>query len=386
MSSNLATTSNMQLVYASESEWGQAPQGDYSALRIKGQSLDLNKASTESAEIRSDRNITDVVDTSLEAGGQIDFELSIGSYDELFAGSLFNEWSETLNIDIDTREIIVAAETNELIHTGLEEVFKDISIGQWIKLTSDLNNGYYQVINNSGDRVTLSGDPLIDDQPSQLQITGSHIRNGIQPKSYTIERQHLGIEQYFLFTGMFVSQMSLNFASEAMLEGSFTFLGKDAVRSDERDVTNILPAPTTPNTNSVDNFGVLRESGTTQGYIKSLTLEIDNNLRGQKAIANVGLVGVASGRCRVSGRLEAYFQDGALYNKFRDGTPISLDWRLTDNLGNTLISTLPKCKLSNGSISAGSADEDVMATFDFQAILDEATQCSIQLDRFEGDS
>ena len=343
------------------------------------------KASTESAEIRADRNITDIVDTSLEAGGQIDFELSFGSFDELFAGTLFSEWSDALDIVLDDESVTVANASNEVIHDLGEPVFEDIKIRQWVQLISDLNTGHYQVTANSGDRITLSGE-LVDDKPLQLKITGSSIKNDVTPKSYTIERQHLGIDQYFLFTGMHVSQMSLNFASEAMLEGSFTFLGKDAVRYDTTSVDSILPAPTTPNTNSVDNFGALRESGNTQGYIKSLTLEIDNNLRGQKAIANVGLIGVASGRCRVSGKLEAYFQDGALYNKFREGTPISLDWRLTDNDGNTLIFTLPKCKLSNGSISAGSADEDVMATFDFQAILDDETKCSIQLDRFAGDN
>ena len=384
MSSNLATTSNMQLVIARENEWGEPASSDYQTLRIKGQSLDLSKSCTESAEIRSDRNITDIVDTSLEAGGQIDFELSFESYDDLFAGTLFNEWSEPLNINVDDGEIIVASVSNEILHNQGELVFADIAIGQWIQLTTTDNSGYYQVLENTGERIKLSG-ALTDELADSLKITGSYICNGITPKSYTIERQHLGIEQYFLFTGMHVSQMSLNFASEAMLEGSFTFLGKDAVRSDTTSVSNIISAPTTPNTNSVDNFGQLRESGTTQGYIKSLSLEIDNNLRGQKAIANVGLVGVAPGRCRVSGKLEAYFQDGALYNKFRDGTPLSLDWRLTDNDGNTMIFTLPKCKLSNGSISAGSADEDVMATFDFQAILDDTTGCSIQLDKFTGD-
>ena len=39
MSSNLATTANMQLVIAPESEWGKSAEGDYSTLRIKGQSF-----------------------------------------------------------------------------------------------------------------------------------------------------------------------------------------------------------------------------------------------------------------------------------------------------------------------------------------------------------
>ena len=384
--SNLPVTNLMQMVIAPEpeNEWGTPVEGDYTAIRIKSQSLDMALSSIESAEIRADRNIPDVVSTSIEANGQVDFELSYGSHDELFAGALFNNWSAALDINDEGDSIIVASATNEIIHTEGSDVFDNIAIGQWIKLNSDINNGYYQVTSNSGERITLSGEPLLDDQPNQLQIAGSFIRNGVTRKSYTIERQHLDLNKYFLFTGMYVSQMSLNFSTEAMLEGSFTFLGKDAVLNDISQASQIIPAPTTPNTNSVDNFGELRESGESQGLIQSLTLEVDNNLRSQKAIANIGLVGVAPGRCRVSGKLEAYFQNSVLYNKFRYGEPLSLDWRLTDNEGNTLIVTLPKCKLSNGSISAGSADEDVMATFDFQAIFDPITGCSIQIDRFEG--
>ena len=149
-----ADTAKMGMVYAIEDEWGIAPNKKYQTLRPKGQSLGINKTTTESAEIRADRNITDVVDTGLEAQGNIDFELSFGAYDEFLAAGLFSDWSESLDIRSNNGDIRIVASQNQIVHepptppegekAALTSKFDGIKAGQWIRLSGFKaeNNGF----------------------------------------------------------------------------------------------------------------------------------------------------------------------------------------------------------------------------------------------------
>ena len=408
-----ADTSQMGVIYAIENEWGLPPNKEYQTLRPKGQSLGINKTTAESSEIRADRNISDVVDTGLEAQGNIDFELCHGGYDDFFAGGLFSNWSTSLDIRGVDGDIKIVAGSNQIVHEPpapppkpdqpAEKIkgrdvsnsnvlaagkFAAIKVGQWIRISGfkESNNGYCRVEVNNGSSLVVSGLDLTDDKPTagSARIEGSMLRNGVDAKSFTIERQHTDIKQYFLFTGLMVSQLSMNFPIGTMMDGSITFLGKDGQRHDQ-SVTGQAPLPAVeaPIYNSVSNFASLRIAGLdTVGYLQSLNLAIDNGLRGQKAVAHMGLVGVGAGRCKVTGKLEAYFWNKTLYDAFREGESLSLDWRITDPEGATYIFSLPNIKLSKGEIDAGSADQDVMAKFDFMGLFDPGTKCSIQIDSF----
>ncbi len=56
-------------------------------------------------------------------------------------------------------------------------------------------------------------------------------------------------------------------------------------------------------------------------------------------------------------------------------------FRVTDADGNAYVFTLPRVRLTRGSIAAGGPDQDVMADFQFQAVRDPATGATIQIDR-----
>ena len=60
-------------------------------VRITGTTLGLSKDSLQSEEIRSDRQISDYRQGSNQVGGDINFELSYGSFDELLQGVLVSD-------------------------------------------------------------------------------------------------------------------------------------------------------------------------------------------------------------------------------------------------------------------------------------------------------
>jgi hypothetical protein len=60
-------------------------------VRITGTTLGLSKDSLQSEEIRSDRQISDYRQGSNQVGGDINFELSYGSFDQLLQGVLVSD-------------------------------------------------------------------------------------------------------------------------------------------------------------------------------------------------------------------------------------------------------------------------------------------------------
>jgi len=67
----------------------------FEAVRVKSANLGYNPQTTVSSELRSDRQIPDLIKTGFEAGGDLPTELSYGNLDTLLRGALFSEWVET---------------------------------------------------------------------------------------------------------------------------------------------------------------------------------------------------------------------------------------------------------------------------------------------------
>lgn len=88
-SSNLA-----QIALIKETVFGQVPvAGNPQLMRFTGESFKFSITTETSQEIRSDRQITDMIQTDAEAGGDLNYEFSFETYDDLIASALANDWS-----------------------------------------------------------------------------------------------------------------------------------------------------------------------------------------------------------------------------------------------------------------------------------------------------
>ena len=77
-----ADSSRTQLRYIEETTWGTTPASPtFANFRATGETMGLSKSTTQSAEIRSDRQVSDLIATSFSAGGGFGFELSQDTYD-----------------------------------------------------------------------------------------------------------------------------------------------------------------------------------------------------------------------------------------------------------------------------------------------------------------
>ena len=96
------------IAIAAESTFGTAPSTGYKFLRYTGESLAYNINNSQSAEIRNDRNVSDMVRTDASAAGDINFELTFATFDDLLEGVLCGAFSsDTLKNGTTTKSFSI---------------------------------------------------------------------------------------------------------------------------------------------------------------------------------------------------------------------------------------------------------------------------------------
>lgn len=383
----LASTSRVQLRYIKESTFGTTPgAGNCKMLRMTGESFNFDLTKEMSKEIRADRQNASTTTVDAEAAGGFNFHMQYAEYDEIIESLMQGAWAVygTNGVTAAPFTATVAATTitASAAPTG-NDAFTTLKKGQWFRfvLSGDPNNGVWFKVSE----VTAPTTTVITlDTSTAGQASGptagaviqtSRLVNGVTQTSFSFEKEFGDITQFLLYRGMTPNKMSLSFAAAALTDGSFEFMGKNMARA---AVTGLPGTPVASKTydiqNGVRGVGQLWEGGAplTGTFIKSMTMNLENNLRAQKAINNLGSVGIGSGDFAVSGQLEVYFANGTMYDKFLNDTYTKLAVGTQDTDGNGYVFSLPRAMLTSGKVVAGGKNQDAMLSFDFQAYSDDA--------------
>lgn len=119
----MATGSRHSIAYTLESVRGQTPaMPTLQQLRNTGTTLNLSKEILTSDELRDDRMIAEVRHGNKQVGGDINFALSYGTYDDFLAAALCGTWSGD--------ELVVGVART---HFSIERHFADI--GKYLRYT-----------------------------------------------------------------------------------------------------------------------------------------------------------------------------------------------------------------------------------------------------------
>ncbi len=367
------------------------------ALRIAGESLDFNIKTDSSKEIRSDRQTSDLILVGAEAAGGFTFELSYGEFDPFIEATLQGTWSvfgtNGVGAAIPTSATFTANTLTAGANTTGTSLFTTLALGQWVKVSGSSITGqniWAQVSTVTAPTATVltfQGTPftgLTGNGGVAVTISASRATNGVVQRSFTLEKTFTDITQTMTYTGMTADKMSFKLASGAILTGSVDFKGK-TMTPQAGTLLNATVTPSTSNKvmNGVNNVLNVLEGGAALAgtFIKNLTLDIGNNLRGLDGISNLGNVAIASGNADVKGTIEFYFADATIYNKFVNNTSTSLSFRVNDALGNGYVFTLPNVNYSTGKVTAGSINQDVMVSMGFTAVRDTVSGSTILIDR-----
>lgn len=388
----MSDANRTQLRYKVESSFGTAPGGTYQEIRETGETLAPTRNYITSAELRSDRQVADLVLGDVSAGGAVNVEMSYGTYDDWLAAAL--QHSQTWASAVTVTQSDMSADTTDNSFNSTAD-FGSLVEGQWIKVSGFANaenNGYFKIITkSSSSKIIVAGAAALSNETPGTPVTiyqGAYITNGTTFNTFTIEREYEDIASTFeLFTGMGVSQMDINIQAGAIFTGAFTFLGKTGASATSSDASGNTAATTTDVLNAMNNVQAIYEgapSGDVYGSLSAISLafSLNNNLRARQQIGSTGAISLGSGTVSVTGTLSQYFASAALFNKFLADTPTSFAWIVGDAAGNRYVFEFPQVKFSTGQRPATAINTDVIAELGFTAYRDPSELITIRIARF----
>lgn len=379
---SFSTANRTQIAVVKEVTAGTTPATPvFDTLNYTNEDVNLNVETITSETIRADRQTSDLVRTSVDVSGSIGAEVQVEAYETLLASALQSTWSTAIN---ETASSVTVGSSNNITVTG---AFTNAVAGQWIKVAGAVNaenNGWHKIASvDSNDSVTISAGSTLTSESFTGDVYGKLLRNGTTTSSYTIEKlfNDTTTPTYFRFTGAEVTDMSMSFETGAILNASFSFMGRSGTVS-ESAVAGATYNPVSSNAvlDSVNSLGQIKEDDTAStSSFQSLSIDLTNNSRGQSAIGVEGYVGIGHGSVGITGSTSIYFEDKSTFEKYKNGTPFSLSFVLSSVDGDMVI-TIPRAKFSSMTVVASGINTDIVADAQFTAIADPTTNCMIQLD------
>ncbi len=396
---SFGTSNRVALRIVEETNWGETPASpSLDALRFTSESLNYNADFITSEEIRSDRMTPDTIQVSSMGSGDINGEWSYATYDLLIEGVMFSSWATTGDTITDDSEISITKTTGTPNTWELGSVTTDLTaqswvVGQFLKIEgfSVAGTFYAQIVSiDAADSITIqpTSDVATEAAGDDVTVTPlNYVRNGTTKKHYTIQKEFsdLVTPEYLNLTGCRVGSWTLELATGSILTTSFTVMAKDAQMTESQfGSATENAANTNAVLNAVDNIAAIVFDGDPGGstfYFNSLSLTVGNHLRRQEALGTLGLIGVEPGRIALTGSIELYFENSALYDKFRAATTFSLSFLAQDAAGNTYVVTIPRAKYTSMEIVAGGLDQDIFASAEFEGLVNTAGTYQIQVSR-----
>lgn len=391
------TSNRVSLRYLPETTFGTTPTlsntVQYQELRYTGETLNYGATFEPSQEIRADRMTPDTVLVGRTSEGDINGELSYGTYDSLIEHVMYNDWQAGASA-VTATDIAITVTSNVYRITGASGAFTSKAIaGQFIRVSgfTALGTFYAEVVSIASGGASITINPLstITAQAAGASITVTpmdYIRNGTVLKSLSIQKAYedLSTPEFWTFRGVRSSTWGLEISTDSILNTSFGFMGTDAVMSETApSPSHVLAASTTSIMNAVSNIASINLGvGNTENYFNTLSINMDNQLRGQSAVSHLGYVGLSPGRLSITGTVEMYFEDSAQYEAFESGSstfPIS--FVAQDSSSNAYIVTLPNVKYTSFQAQSEGLDQDIMANMEFEAIMDSTGTYQYQISR-----
>ncbi|MDH3377782.1 MAG: phage tail tube protein [Gammaproteobacteria bacterium] len=408
----MSDSSSVQLFFVEETAWGEIPVSggspeapNLNEFRFTNDSLTQTTETSVSEEIRSDRQVSDIIRTAVSAGGEVGVELSFGSHDALLAGGLYDNFSAEVN------EVSVSASFTlgspgpgvfQLLASPVQPSpnwLANVSVGQFLRITGSLtsptNDGFYKVafVDAAAGLIRFTTAPPSSEPAGTFNIRGSFIKNGVTRKSFTIEKEfsdvvvttdspHTGAFQYF--TGMRVGTVSLTIAPGSIINGSFTFEGKQAF-SVGATIGDGLPTEvsTADVLNAVDNITDILINGVEDPNCSFTSVEfsIENNLRAQPCIGSLANSGIGLGRTNVTGTIEAYLLDRTFFERYLNFDTVSISFRATLG-GDSYLFDFPAVKFISGTTETPGNDADVLVSVEFNAKRDPTSDYMVAINKF----
>jgi len=380
----MSDSNRVALRYWEESTWGViSGNPKMTNLRFTSESLKGTKSTEVSDEIRSDRQIPDIIRTGIMAEGDVNTELSMITYEDFFkALFMAAAWSSAVTV-ATAAQVDVTAATGTFTHATAWDT--PPTVGQWVRVSGfatayDGNNGYFKVATSAAGTFTVSNKDDLVDAAGQISITivqGAQIVNGVAETSFSIERENTDLSSVFsLFTGMMISSYTMDIPVDGRITGTFGFMGKqetaETATSGDGSPTAVNDNPVVSSANDVQFINV--DYGSV--CLVSGSIEITNNLREIRCAGELSLNSIGIGRFGVTGDLELLFTSLTQKNKYLAHTASGFAIAIEDaettgalGVGNAMVLEIPSYQQADNETVAGGVDSEVVESISFEAFM-----------------
>lgn len=246
-----------------------------------------------------------------------------------------------------------------------EEIQLDRNVRQVLETGQDVEGSYDFELSYG------SLDPLLEGL-LQAAWTTNVLTVGGTRKPFTFEETvdlNDGTFGYSRFVGAEVNSLSLNIAARQAVRGSIGLMAK----SETLDTAIISGATYTgANTNTIEtavNFASLDvHSLTPLPRVKSISLQIANGLRVRDGLGDKFSAQFGSGKCQITGVIEAYYSSNALYQKVLDHGVGALEFTIGAVTNKKYTFEMAAAQFLNGAKIIGGSADDVMVSIPFEAV------------------
>ncbi|UOF80022.1 putative major tail structural protein [Caudoviricetes sp.] len=376
----MSDSNRVNLAYVKEVTYGTIPGTQMKNLRFTSESLGQDTDSTSSQEIRSDRQVTDLVRTNIKSSGELNGEMSYGAHDDFMEWGLQSAaWSAAVVTAASPTSLAIGVASGVATITRVTGSFTTdgFVVGGFIyttNFTNASNNGMFgPILSVGGTTMTVAAGAMIaetaDSNATCQQI--NTIANGTTANSFFVEKQFQDLSNKFArYRGQMVDGFKMQFGATEIATCGFTMMG---IREESSAVTGgtgtNLAAATGNVMNGIDNVNSFLEGGTAQTGILSLNLQVANNLRARNQIGTLGAVSIGSGTVAVTGTMQAYFTSETLVDKYLNWTQSSIRLVTIDAALDYYLFDLPAVKYSNARRVASGLNQDVIMDMAFTAFM-----------------
>jgi hypothetical protein len=384
-----------QLRYKVESSFGVAPGVTAAQLLRRVEStINLEKDTYQSAELRTDYQISDFRHGTRRTMGNIRGELSPRTYADFIAAALRRDF--TAGVSAASLSITIAGSGPYTVTRAAGSWLTDgFKAGDVVRLTAgtfnvaNLNKNLYVVSLTATvlTVVTANGSAMVAEGPiasATASVTGKKTftpTTGHTDKSFAIEHWFSDVPQSELYLGCKISTIDLALPPTGMATIDVGVMGNGGLTTASSAYYTSPTAATTTGIAAAVN-GLLYIGGTAVATCTGLSVKVDGGYSGDPVVGSNTMPLIFPGRVNVTGQFTAYFDSATFRDAFINESEIALSAILTaDNTAGAdfIAINLPRIKL--GSAGRSDGEKGLILTADFQALYNSAGGTGISSDQ-----
>lgn len=385
----IAAGINKTVVVKKESAWGTAPGATGAQVMRRVESnLDLQKATYQSNEIRSDGQTADFRHGVKSVAGNIKGELSVGTFNDFFAAALRKDFPAAAT----TGAVIIIAVTGtgtEYTRSAGDFISDGFKLGDVVEATgfTEANNNSHRGMITSLTTtvmtvVTLDGTVLTDEAEGDtvtlalvgkktFAATSSHTDD-----SFAIEHWFDDISQSELFLGLKPQSIAIGLPPSGMATIDVALMGKGVTTSTSAYYTSPTAAGSGAVLSAVN--GLVYVGGVAVALITSMDFTITTGLSAEPVVGSDEHPAIFRGRVLVEGNMSVYFEDATFRDYFNDETEVSIYSVFKGNSDKDTPFTsfvLPRVKVGGSGKDDG--EKGLVQTVPFTGLLNTAGSSSV---------